>query len=87
MIHIPFDNHFTRLGEPFFAKAQPALVAGPTLIKFNHALACDLGMSVDDADDAGLASVFSGNTLPPGAEPLAMAYAGHQFGQFVPRRI
>ncbi len=85
MIHIPFDNQFARLGEPFFAKAQPVPVAGPTLIKFNHALARDLGMSVDDAGDAELAEVFSGNALPPGAEPVAMAYAGHQFGQFVPQ--
>ena len=85
MIHIPFDNQFARLGEPFFAKAQPAPVAGPTLIKFNHALARDLGMSVDGVTDEELADVFSGNTLPAGAEPLAMAYAGHQFGHFVPQ--
>ncbi len=85
MIHIPFDNQFVRLGEPFFVRAQPAPVAGPTLIKFNIELAQALGMSVAAASDAELASVFSGNALPAGAEPLAMAYAGHQFGQFVPQ--
>jgi len=52
VIHIPFDNQFVRLGEPFFAKAQPAPVAGPTLIQFNHALARELGMSVDGVGEA-----------------------------------
>jgi len=85
VIHIPFDNRFARLGEPFFAKAQPVPVAGPTLIKFNHALARNLGLVVDDVGDAELAELFSGNALPAGAEPVAMAYAGHQFGNFVPQ--
>jgi uncharacterized protein YdiU (UPF0061 family) len=85
VIHIPFDNRFVQLGEPFFTKAQPSPVKQPTLIRFNHALARDLGMAVDDVSDAGLAELFSGNALPEGAEPLAMAYAGHQFGNFVPQ--
>ncbi|MDH4134351.1 MAG: YdiU family protein, partial [Gammaproteobacteria bacterium] len=85
MIHIPFDNHFARLGESFFARVQPTPVAGPVLIKFNDTLARDLGISVNDASDATLAEFFSGNAVPPGAEPLAMAYAGHQFGHFVPQ--
>jgi len=83
VIHIPFDNHFARLGEPFFMKVRPTPVTRPTLIKFNVELARELGMSVNGTDEAELADIFSGNTLPPGAEPLAMAYAGHQFGQFV----
>jgi uncharacterized protein YdiU (UPF0061 family) len=85
VIHIPFDNQFARLGEPFFVKVQPTPVAGPTLIKFNVELARELGVSVGDVDEAELASLFSGNALPVGAEPLAMAYAGHQFGNFVPQ--
>lgn len=85
MIHIPFDNHFARLGEPFFKKVQPTPVQRPTLIKFNGALARELGISVNDVSDAELADLFSGNALPAGAEPLAMAYAGHQFGNFVPQ--
>jgi len=55
------------------------------LIKFNHALARDLGLVADDVGEAELAALFSGNALPVGAEPLAMAYAGHQFGNFVPQ--
>jgi uncharacterized protein YdiU (UPF0061 family) len=85
VIDIPFDNHFARLGKPFFAKVQPTPVAMPTLIKFNVELARELGVVLDGVSDAELANVFSGNTLPAGAEPLAMAYAGHQFGHFVPQ--
>ena len=42
MLHIPFDNRFARLGEPFFARAQPTPVVRPTLIKFNVELAREL---------------------------------------------
>jgi len=85
VIHIPFDNRFVHLGEPFFEKVQPTPVTRPTLIKFNVELARELGISVEGVGDAKLAELFSGNALPPGAEPLAMAYAGHQFGHFVPK--
>ena len=85
MIHIPFDNRFIQLGEAFFAKAQPVPVKQPTMIQFNHALARELGMLVEDVSEAELAELFSGNALPPGAVPVAMAYAGHQFGNFVPQ--
>jgi uncharacterized protein YdiU (UPF0061 family) len=85
MISIPFDNRFIELGEAFFARTQPTPVFRPALIQFNGELASDLGMSVDGASDAELAENFSGNSVPAGAEPLAMAYAGHQFGQFVPQ--
>jgi len=85
VIQIPFDNQFAGLGEPFFAKVQPTPVTRPTLIRFNADLASELGIVVDQVDDAELAEVFSGNAIPPGAEPLAMAYAGHQFGHFVPQ--
>jgi uncharacterized protein YdiU (UPF0061 family) len=85
VIRIPFDNRFARLGEPFFQRAQPTPVALPTLIEFNAQLARELGIAADDATDAELADLFSGNAVPVGAEPLAMAYAGHQFGHFVPQ--
>ena len=55
MIHIPFDNRFLQLGEEFFAKARPAPVKQPALIQFNHALARELGMSVEEANEAELA--------------------------------
>ncbi|MDH3438761.1 MAG: YdiU family protein [Betaproteobacteria bacterium] len=85
MIHIPFENRFIDLGDDFFAKAHPAPVKQPALIQFNHALARELGILVEEASEEELAEHFSGNALPPGAVPVAMAYAGHQFGNFVPQ--
>ncbi|MEN8801308.1 MAG: protein adenylyltransferase SelO [Thiogranum sp.] len=83
-MQIPFDNRFVTLGEGFFARTDPTPVKEPELIKFNEALARELGISSDHVS-ASVAAVFSGNRLPEGAEPLAMAYAGHQFGHFVPQ--
>jgi len=85
MIHIPFDNRFVSLGEPFFVKVDPTPVSQPKLIRFNNELARELGMSFENISDIELAELFSGNAELPGAEPLAMAYAGHQFGHFVPQ--
>lgn len=85
MIQIPFNNRYVTLGEAFYVRTRPTPVAGPTLIKFNDALARDMGWSVSDLDTAEVAAVFSGNAIPQGADPLAMAYAGHQFGYFSPQ--
>src|ERR1019366_3706336 len=60
-------------------------VARPGLIKFNDALAAELGIDARGLDSKRLAAIFSGNETPLGAEPLAMVYAGHQFGGFTPR--
>jgi uncharacterized protein YdiU (UPF0061 family) len=84
LMQIPFDNRYVTLGEDFFARSRPAPVKKPELIKFNDALARVLGISTGHAG-ASAADIFSGNTLPEGAEPLAMAYAGHQFGHFNPQ--
>lgn len=83
MIH--FDNSYARLPERFTAAVLPTPVKAPKLIAINHALADELGLELDGLDDARLAAIFSGNSVPQGAEPLAMAYAGHQFGNFVPQ--
>ncbi len=83
-MQIPFDNRYVTLGENFFDRTHPTPVKQPELIKFNDALASELGISTDQVAASG-AAVFSGNTLPEGAEPLAMAYAGHQFGHFSPQ--
>ena len=80
-----FDNSYARLPERFFQPVYPAPVAKPQLIRFNAALATELGLSPDVTDAARLAAIFSGNAVPTGAEPLAMAYSGHQFGQFNPQ--
>jgi uncharacterized protein YdiU (UPF0061 family) len=84
LMQIPFDNCYVTLGEGFYARSSPTAVKKPGLIKFNDALARELGMATDRVC-ASAADIFSGNALPEGAEPLAMAYAGHQFGHFNPQ--
>jgi len=76
---------YSNLPEHFFARLGPTPVAAPRLIRFNRVLAAELGLITEGLDPAALAEIFSGNRLPPGAEPIAMAYAGHQFGHFVPQ--
>lgn len=84
-LHIPLDNSYARLPARFFAPCQPTVVARPGLVRVNAPLAELLGI-----DPAALATeegvaVLAGNRLPDGAEPIALAYAGHQFGHFVPQ--
>ncbi|WP_430240813.1 protein adenylyltransferase SelO [Neorhizobium sp. DAR64861/K0K2] len=80
-----FDNSYARLPDRFFASVYPEPVEGPKLLRFNQKLAAELGVEADLPDPDRLASVLSGNVVPQGASPLAMAYAGHQFGNFVPQ--
>lgn len=80
-----FDNSYARLPQVFHRPARPAVARAPSLIRFNHALAGELGLDVEGASDARLAQVLSGQVIPVGAEPLAQAYAGHQFGHFNPQ--
>ena len=84
-MNIRFDNSYARLPERFFVKQDPAPVPAPTLIRCNHVLAAKLSIDRDwlQSDD-GLA-MFAGNRIPEGADPLAQAYAGHQFGGFAPQ--
>ena len=78
-------SSYARLPQQFYARLGPTPVARPRLIQFNRALALELGLGVDGLDDEALAAIFSGNRLPAGVEPIAAAYAGHQFGYFVPQ--
>ncbi|WP_405030176.1 protein adenylyltransferase SelO [Mycoplana sp. BE70] len=84
MAPIIFDNSYARLPENFFTRTEPTPVAAPRLVKFNRPLALEMGLDADALERDG-AAVFSGNRLLAGSEPIAMAYAGHQFGQFVPQ--
>ena len=82
---IRFDNSYAALPHGFYARHEPAPPPDPAFIKVNDGLARDLG--VDPAfvrSQAGLA-MLSGREMPAGAEPIAMAYAGHQFGGFSPQ--
>lgn len=85
MAVIPFDNSYARELEGLWLKAVPARAPEPELIRFNRPLAVELGIDVSGLNDEDLAAHFSGNDLPEGAAPLAMAYAGHQFGHFSPQ--
>ncbi len=81
-----FEHSYAQLPERFFAKATPAAFSNPKLIAFNHDLASDiLGLDASQLTPQTLASLFTGQTLPTGANPIALAYAGHQFGQFSPQ--
>jgi len=80
-----FDNSFARTFKGFFVPCKAARAPAPKLLQFNHALAEELGLDPAALDsEAGLA-VFSGNATPVDAEPLAQAYAGHQFGGYAPQ--
>ena len=80
---IPFDNSYVRLPAQFHTRQGAVPVRAPRLLRFNAALAAELGITGGDA--ATLAQVFSGNETPEGAAPLAQVYAGHQFGGFSPQ--
>lgn len=82
---IPFDNTYARDLQGFYEPCQPANVRTPVLLFFNHGLAEELQLGLAGQDDTTLANIFSGNTLPEGAQPIAQAYSGHQFGQFNPQ--
>ncbi len=79
----PFDNSYARLGTGFSTAQAPVNVSAPRLIAVNRALAAELNITLGGDDD--MAQVFGGNALPTGAQPIAQAYAGHQFGGFSPQ--
>lgn len=84
-VHFPFQNTYTALPDGFFARVAPTPVAAPRLIKLNRPLAVRLGLDPDLLETPEGAEILAGKRLPDGAEPIAMAYAGHQFGYFVPQ--
>ena len=84
-IALPFDNTYARLPDRFFARVHPTPVGGPQLVRLNAPLARQLGLDpLWLASPDGVATL-AGAAVPPGAEPLAAAYAGHQFGHFQPQ--
>src|SRR3978361_2072159 len=84
-IRFPFDNSYTALPDNFFARVAPTPLASPRLIKLNRPLAVHLGLDPDWLSSAEGAEILSGKRVPDGADPIAMAYAGHQFGHFSPQ--
>jgi uncharacterized protein YdiU (UPF0061 family) len=80
-----FDNSFVRdvdgLSVPWQAEPAPA----PRLLVLNEGLAAELGLDAEALRTADGVAVLAGNAVPAGAEPVAQAYAGHQFGNYSPR--
>lgn len=78
-----FDNSYAMLSEKLYSPIAPAPANRPETVLFNEKLAAELGLNYQlPTDNAEIATTFSGNALPVGSEPLAQAYAGHQFGNF-----
>ncbi len=80
-----FDNTYARDLEGFYVPWKATQVARPRLVKLNRELAQELGLDADALDSDEGARIFAGNEPPDEALPLAQAYAGHQFGGFVPQ--
>lgn len=82
---LPFDNSYARLPGRFFVRQRAEPVRAPGLIAVNAPLAEALGLDPATLATPDAVAVFAGNATPAGAEPLAQAYAGHQFGGWVPQ--
>ena len=85
MAPFPFDNTYARLPERFFAQTAPTPVRAPRLIRLNRPLASHLGLDPDWLASPAGVEVLAGSRIPAGAASIATAYAGHQFGGFVPQ--
>jgi len=83
MINIPFDNTYSKLGNNFSLPTLPVCVDNPECVQFNTCLAKELGLAVFESEQA--VDFFVGNFIPDNTTPVAMAYAGHQFGGFSPQ--
>ncbi|HEU0083186.1 MAG TPA: YdiU family protein [Bradyrhizobium sp.] len=84
-LQFPFDNSYAALPDAFFARVAPTPVPSPKLVKLNRPLAVHLGLDPDWLAGPEGVEILAGKRVPDGADPIAMAYAGHQFGHFVPQ--
>ena len=80
-----FDNTYAKLPERFYARLNPTPVRKPGLIKINRLLANNIGLDPNFLETTDGINILAGNQVPNGADPIAMAYAGHQFGGWVPQ--
>ena len=80
-----FDNSYARLPDRFYARLAPTPVREPRLVKLNVGLAEELGLDPGRLASPEGVAVLAGNSLAKGSDPIAQAYAGHQFGGFVPQ--
>ncbi len=84
-VRFGFQNTYARLPDRFYAHQAPTPVAAQHLVQLNVSLACDLGLDPEALASPEGVAILAGNRVAAGSEPLALAYAGHQFGHFVPQ--
>jgi len=82
---LQFDNTYARLPATFYQHVEPTPIPDPYLVAFNPDAARLIDLDPAEANKPGFVEYFSGNKLLPGSEPIAMKYAGHQFGSWVPQ--
>jgi uncharacterized protein YdiU (UPF0061 family) len=80
-----FENSYAQLPDRFFARTQSNPVSAPKIIRINRPLASELNLDPDWLESRAGVEMLAGNEFPDGASPIALAYAGHQFGGFVPQ--
>ncbi|HKA06266.1 MAG TPA: YdiU family protein [Gemmataceae bacterium] len=85
LVDLPFDNTYARLPAAFYQRVEPTPVPDPYLVAFNPDAARLIDLDPAEAQKADFVEYFAGNKLLPGSEPVAMKYAGHQFGSWVPQ--
>ncbi len=83
--HLPLDNRYADLGEAYGSRVQPTPLQNPQLLHANAALAAEIGIDPDCLSGEPFLNIFAGNAPLPGGAPVAMLYAGHQFGVWVPQ--
>ncbi len=83
--NLRIDNRFARLPGDYFSRVQPTPLPSPRLLHFNTDAAALIDLDPEEARHQKFAEIFSGSQALPGAEPLSMLYAGHQFGTWVPQ--
>ncbi len=84
-LYFNFDNSFVLLPQQFYAKVSPIPVTNPSIITINEKMAVELRLDSSLLQTSVGIGVLAGNIIPSGAAPISMAYAGHQFGGFVPQ--
>jgi serine/tyrosine/threonine adenylyltransferase len=78
-----FDNSYTQLSQNIMSRTLPTKVKSPKIVIVNYELAKQLGLDFSSLNNEDLAQLFTGNEIPKGSDPIAQAYAGHQFGHLV----
>jgi len=78
-----FDNSYTQLSQNIMSRTLPTKVKSPKIVIVNYDLAKQLGLDFSSLNNEELSQLFTGNVIPKGSDPIAQAYAGHQFGNLV----